>query len=32
VRIFMVSGLRGESINKKYLDVLRSRILEPVAA
>ena len=32
VRIFMFSGLRGESINKKYLDVLRSRILEPVAA
>ena len=31
VRIFMFSGLRGESINKKYLDVLRTRILEPVA-
>jgi len=31
VRIFMFSGLRGESINKKYLEMLRSRILEPVA-
>ena len=31
VRIFMFSGLRGESINKKFLDVLRTRILEPVA-
>lgn len=31
VRIFMFSGLRGESINRKYLDVLRTRILEPVA-
>jgi len=31
VRIFMFSGLRGESINKKYLDTLRNRILEPVA-
>ncbi len=31
VRIFMFSGLRGESINKKYLDILRTRILEPVA-
>jgi hypothetical protein len=31
VRIFMFSGLRGESINKKYLETLRSRILEPVA-
>lgn len=31
VRIFMFSGLRGESINKKYLDVLRHRILEPIA-
>lgn len=32
VRIFMFSGLRGESINRKYLDVLRTRILEPIAA
>ncbi|MBU6224891.1 MAG: TetR/AcrR family transcriptional regulator [Burkholderiales bacterium] len=31
VRIFMFSGLRGESINKKYLDMLRARILEPIA-
>ncbi len=31
VRIFMFSGLRGESINRKYLEVLRTRILEPVA-
>lgn len=30
VRIFMFSGLRGESINRRYLDVLRARILEPV--
>jgi AcrR family transcriptional regulator len=29
VRIFMFSGLRGETINKKYLDVLRAKILEP---
>jgi AcrR family transcriptional regulator len=32
VRIFMFSGLRGEGINKKYLDVLRQKILEPLAA
>jgi AcrR family transcriptional regulator len=31
VRIFMFSGLRGEDINRKYLNVLRARILEPVA-
>lgn len=31
VRIFMFSGLRGEDINRKYLGVLRTRILEPVA-
>ena len=31
VRIFMFSGLRGERINRKYLDMLRSRILEPIA-
>jgi AcrR family transcriptional regulator len=31
VRIFMFSGLRGEGINRKYLNVLRARILEPVA-
>jgi AcrR family transcriptional regulator len=31
VRIFMFSGLRGEDINRKYLDVLRTRILEPIA-
>jgi AcrR family transcriptional regulator len=31
VRIFMFSGLRGESINKKYLEMLRARILEPIA-
>jgi hypothetical protein len=27
----MFSGLRGEDINRKYLDILRSRILEPIA-
>ncbi len=32
VRIFMFSGLRGAGINRRYLDVLRARILEPVAA
>lgn len=32
VRIFMFSGLRGEQINPRYLEFLRSRILEPVAA
>ena len=32
VRIFMFSGLRGESINRRYLTVLRQRILEPIAA
>ncbi len=32
VRIFMFSGLRGAGINRRYLDVLRTRILEPVAA
>ncbi len=31
VRIFMFSGLRGEDINRKYLDVLRERILKPIA-
>jgi AcrR family transcriptional regulator len=31
VRIFMFSGLRNEDINKRYLQFLRSRILEPVA-
>lgn len=31
VRIFMFSGLRGEDINRKYLAVLRRRILEPLA-
>jgi AcrR family transcriptional regulator len=31
VRIFMFSGLRGEDINRKYLQVLRTRILEPIA-
>lgn len=31
VRIFMFSGLRGEQINRKYLGILRTRILEPVA-
>jgi AcrR family transcriptional regulator len=32
VRIYMFSGLRGESINSRYLTVLRQRILEPIAA
>jgi hypothetical protein len=31
VRIFMFSGLRGEDINRKYLDILRERILIPIA-
>lgn len=31
VRLFMFSGLRGEGINKRYLEFLRSRVLEPVA-
>ena len=31
VRIFMFSGLRGEDINRRYLAVLRQRILEPIA-
>ncbi|MDB5825116.1 MAG: TetR/AcrR family transcriptional regulator [Herminiimonas sp.] len=32
VRIFMFSGLKGEDINTRYLDFLRSRILEPIAS
>ena len=32
VRVFMFSGLRGEDINRRYLQVLRQRILEPIAA
>lgn len=32
VRLFMFSGLRGEAINQRYLQFLRSRVLEPVAA
>jgi AcrR family transcriptional regulator len=31
VRIFMFSGLRGEDINRRYLDILRERILIPIA-
>jgi hypothetical protein len=31
VRIFMFSGLRGEDINRKYLNILRERILIPIA-
>ena len=31
VRIFMFSGLRGEDINRKYLNILRERILKPMA-
>jgi AcrR family transcriptional regulator len=31
VRIFMFSGLRGEDINRRYLDILRERILVPMA-
>ena len=31
VRIFMFSGLRGENINNRYLEFLRSRVLEPIA-
>ena len=31
VRIFMFSGLRGEDINRRYLAILRRRILEPIA-
>ena len=30
-RIFMFSGLRNEDITKRYLEFLRSRILEPIA-
>ena len=30
VRIFMFSGLRGEDINRKYLNILRERILIPI--
>lgn len=30
VRIFMFSGLAGESINLRYLEFLRSRVLEPI--
>jgi len=26
----MFSGLRGEDINRKYLDLLRQRVLEPI--
>ncbi len=32
VRIFMFSGLKGEGINNRYLNFLRSRVLEPIAA
>ena len=32
VRLFMFSGLKGEAINQRYLQFLRSRVLEPVAA
>jgi AcrR family transcriptional regulator len=31
VRLFMFSGLRGEAINQRYLQFLRSHVLEPVA-
>ena len=31
VRLFMFSGLRGEAINQRYLEFLRSRVLVPVA-
>lgn len=31
VRLFMFSGLKGEAINERYLQFLRSRVLEPVA-
>lgn len=31
VRIFMFSGLRGEDINRKYLEILKNKILEPIA-
>lgn len=31
VRLFMFSGLKGEAINQRYLQFLRSRVLEPVA-
>lgn len=31
VRLFMFSGLRGEDINRRYLQFLRSRVLEPIA-
>lgn len=31
VRLFMFSGLKGEAINRRYLQFLRSHVLEPVA-
>jgi len=31
VRIYMFSGLRGEDINRRYLDRLQERILKPIA-
>jgi len=31
VRIFMFSGLRGETINQRYFQILRKKMLEPIA-
>jgi AcrR family transcriptional regulator len=30
VRIFMFSGLRGETINQRYFQILRKKMLEPI--
>jgi hypothetical protein len=32
MRIFLFSGLRGVDINRRYLRLVRSRILEPIIA
>jgi AcrR family transcriptional regulator len=32
IRVFMFSGLKGEPINRRYLEIVREKILEVVAA
>lgn len=32
MRIFLFSGLKGEAINRRYLQLVRKRILEPIVA
>lgn len=32
LRIFLFSGLKGEAINRRYLKLVRKRILEPIVA